>query len=70
MVLTGRAEADAINAAHDLGAHYVVKPVDQARIVRFVVDACKPQAARDGLDAIVARYVLSPAESDILRAQE
>ena len=36
MVLTGNVEAELINAVHDLGATYVVKPVDAARIRRFL----------------------------------
>jgi ActR/RegA family two-component response regulator len=35
MVLTGHVEPKLINAVHDLGATYVVKPVDAARIKRF-----------------------------------
>jgi ActR/RegA family two-component response regulator len=35
MVLTGSTEPELINAVHDLGAHYVVKPVDGSRIERF-----------------------------------
>jgi hypothetical protein len=35
MVLTGNVEPKLINAVHDLGATYVVKPVDAARIKRF-----------------------------------
>ena len=35
MVLTGNIEPDLINAVHDLGACYVVKPVEVARIERF-----------------------------------
>jgi CheY-like chemotaxis protein len=35
MVLTGSVEPDLINAVHDRGAGYVVKPVDGARIERF-----------------------------------
>jgi ActR/RegA family two-component response regulator len=35
MVLTGHVEPALINAAHDLGATYVVKPIDRDRIERF-----------------------------------
>lgn len=34
MVLTGNTEAELINAVYDLGASYVVKPVNSARIER------------------------------------
>ena len=67
MVLTGRAEPEAINTAYDLRADYVVKPVARARIERFLTRACKPSGARDGFAAIVAQYGLSGADVDILR---
>ena len=35
MVLTGHVEPALINAVHDLGATYVVKPIDRDRIERF-----------------------------------
>lgn len=36
MVLTGRVEAELINAVHDLGAQYTVKPIDERRVQRFL----------------------------------
>jgi DNA-binding NarL/FixJ family response regulator len=37
MVLTGYSEPTAINRAYDLGADYVVKPLDSARMRRFLL---------------------------------
>ena len=68
MVLTGCTEAATINAAHDLGAHYVVKPVESDRIARFVAGAIKiPVTSHRALEALAAQYGLSEAEVDILR---
>jgi len=36
LVLTGRTEASSINAAYDLNADYVVKPIAEARVRRFL----------------------------------
>jgi DNA-binding NarL/FixJ family response regulator len=36
MILTGHADPAAINLAHDLRAHYVVKPLDSARMHSFL----------------------------------
>ncbi len=66
MVLTGGTDAEAINSAYDLRADYVVKPVDRARVERFIVDTCKPSAVRNEFAAIVAEGCLSDAEADIL----
>jgi ActR/RegA family two-component response regulator len=46
MVLTGNVEPALINAVHDLGAHYVVKPIDVARIERFCLSVVAPQRAK------------------------
>jgi DNA-binding NarL/FixJ family response regulator len=68
MVLTGSIEAEAINTAHDLRATYVVKPLDGARIARFLADAAP---ATMSLATVVARwtsaYGLRAAEADVLR---
>ena len=44
MVLTGNVEPRLINAVHDLGACYVVKPVEVARIERFCFEITTPSA--------------------------
>ena len=49
MMLTGHAEPTAINRAYDLGADYVVKPIDLARIHRFL----RPRAV--GTDTLSER---------------
>lgn len=48
LVLTGRTEAASINAAYDLNADYVVKPIEEARVRHFldVAIQSKPLAAR------------------------
>lgn len=68
MVLTGSTKAESINAAHDLHATFVIKPVDSERIERFVHDvaqvACRLEPAiRDW----VSRHALSDAQADVLR---
>ena len=36
LVLTGHLEAELVNAVHDLGAQYTVKPLDDGRVQRFL----------------------------------
>jgi DNA-binding NarL/FixJ family response regulator len=68
LFLTGRADAETLNAAYDLGGHCVAKPVDTGRIRRFVADALKARvSACAALDALAARYEFSEAEVDVLR---
>jgi DNA-binding response OmpR family regulator len=45
LVLTGRTEACAINAAFDLDAHYAVKPIEESRVRRFLDVATAPASA-------------------------
>jgi CheY-like chemotaxis protein len=47
LVLTGRTEASAINAAFDLDAHYAVKPIDESRVRRFLDGATAPASFPD-----------------------
>jgi DNA-binding NarL/FixJ family response regulator len=68
MVLTGTADAPAINAAFDLDADYVVKPVQQSRIAKFLLSHQSFGARLDrSLAAWRQRYGLSDAETDVLR---
>jgi len=46
LVLTGRTEASSINAAFDLNADYVVKPIAEARVRHFLDVARHPARAR------------------------
>jgi DNA-binding NarL/FixJ family response regulator len=63
MILTGVADPVVINAAHDLGATCVIKPVEPARIRHFL-------QARSPVEIVlgewVAQYSLSDAEGDVL----
>lgn len=68
MVLTGDNQDAAANAAYDLRAYYVVKPVVTERIEAFLRDATSLEsgislAARQW----AARYGLSEAQTDLLR---
>jgi DNA-binding NarL/FixJ family response regulator len=76
MVLTAHHLDEAANTAHDLDADYVIKPVEGARIARFLQRASSgsPAAAgavRADLDRVVEEAIaeeeLSAAEGDILR---
>ncbi len=68
MVLTGMVDAEAINAAHDLQAHYVVKPFDSDRIQRFLADATSLGSRLEpALHGWAESYGLSEAEADVLR---
>jgi DNA-binding NarL/FixJ family response regulator len=55
MILTGYADPGAINAAHDLKADYVVKPLDPARMHRFL------------LSSVIAHHGLSEREQNVLQ---
>jgi DNA-binding response OmpR family regulator len=57
LVLTGRTEASAINAAFDLDAHYAVKPIEESRVRRFLDVATAPATAAD-------RVLAEPAPLD------
>ncbi len=68
MILTGAAEPEAINAAHDLHADYVVKPPVAGRIDRFLRSAASFSTRLTTLaGAWAERYALSEAEADIVR---
>lgn len=74
MVLTGTVEPGLINAVHDLGASYVVKPVDSARITRFVQEIVEapdigvsPATVPETLEGCIARLrALLPLRLDPL----
>ena len=67
MVLTGNNEDAAANAAYDLRAHYVIKPVVSERIEHFLRDAVSLDArVAPALQEWAARYGLSEAETDLL----
>jgi DNA-binding NarL/FixJ family response regulator len=68
MVLTGGMEPEAINAAHDLHAHYVMKPFTPERIQRFLADATSiAPRLEPALRGWVASYDLLESEADVLR---
>lgn len=74
MVLTGSVDAKAANAAYDLRAQYVIKPVARERIRRFLCEAAAHEAGADlsvhierAVDASAQSSGLSEAEHDILR---
>jgi DNA-binding NarL/FixJ family response regulator len=74
MVLTGSVDAKAANAAYDLRAQYVIKPVARDRIRRFLCEAAAHEAGADlsvhierSVDASARASGLSEAEHDILR---
>jgi DNA-binding NarL/FixJ family response regulator len=67
MVLTAWTEAETINAAFDMRAHYVVKPFAVERIKRFLADATSVASRLEpAFRAWVASYDLSEAEADVL----
>ena len=71
MVLTGNVEPRLINAVHDLGASYVVKPVDTARIERFCREVAAPWKAAPGAPASHApRVTPASLEGCIARLRE
>jgi DNA-binding NarL/FixJ family response regulator len=58
MVLTGQLDASFVNEAHDLRVHYVVKPVERARIERFCREASGSPGASvipESLDECISR---------------
>lgn len=63
MILTGWSDPVVINAAHDLGATCVIKPVNSERIRQFL-HARNP--IEIVLDVWVDRFSLSQAEGDVL----
>jgi DNA-binding NarL/FixJ family response regulator len=67
MVLTGSNEDAAANAAYDLRADYVIKPVVTKRIEHFLEDAISLDfRLASALRAWATRYGLSEAEKDLL----
>jgi DNA-binding CsgD family transcriptional regulator len=67
MVLTGFIARESVNAAYDLEAEYVAKPVHKARIARFLL--ARPDFEARLTQATAAwreRYGLSDAEADVL----
>ena len=68
IVLTGHNEDAVVNAATDLRAHCVIKPITTERIEHFLRDATAlDRRLERGLKDWVARYRLSEAEADLLR---
>ncbi|HEX8789931.1 MAG TPA: response regulator [Polyangiaceae bacterium] len=68
MILTAAVDAAAINAAFDLDADYVLKPLQPARIEKFLRSR-RDFGARveDAVTIWRQRYSLSEAEADVLR---
>jgi DNA-binding NarL/FixJ family response regulator len=67
MILTGNHHDEAANAAHDLRAHYVIKPVVTERIENFLRDATSlASRVAPALQEWAACYGLSRAEADLL----
>ncbi len=69
MVLTGNVDPGLINAVHDLGASYVVKPVDSARIARFCSEITTPKARGRGAGAS-GRSVPATLDGCVARLRE
>jgi DNA-binding NarL/FixJ family response regulator len=68
MVLTGNNRDSTANAAYDLRAHYVIKPVATKRIEQFLKDAVSLEShVSRALRQWTDRYGLSEAEADVLR---
>ena len=68
MVLTGSLEPESINTAFDLGAAYVIKPVQKARVKRFLLEhGSFALRLEHTMTAWRQRYALSEAEADVLR---
>ena len=68
IVLTGHAEKSVVNAAYDLRARCVIKPVVAERIEHFLTDAASLDWRLEReLEKWVGRYTLSVAEADLLR---
>ena len=68
MVLTGNNQDAVVNAAYDLRAHFVIKPVTTERIEHFLSDAASfDWRLERGLEEWVRRYALSEALADVLR---
>ncbi|HEY3820641.1 MAG TPA: response regulator transcription factor [Polyangiaceae bacterium] len=74
LVLTGHVDGDLINRAYDLGAEYVVKPIDRERLGRFLRMAASlrprtslPSRVDRVVSARAAAVGLSETEADVLR---
>ena len=68
MLLTGYIDSAVVNAAYDLNAMCVAKPVESERIDRFLREGQSPVHAADFVvDAWILRYDLSAAEGEVLR---
>ncbi len=70
LVLTGHMDHDVVNKTWELGAQYLLKPVDVALIDRFLSAAsAAPFQVRveRAVQAWVVRYGVSEAEADVLR---
>lgn len=68
MVLTGNMEKSVVNAAYDLRARCVIKPVVTERIEQFLRDAVSlDRRVGRSLEEWVWRYGLSEAEANLLR---
>jgi DNA-binding NarL/FixJ family response regulator len=67
LIVTGLLDHDVANTAFELGAKYLVKPVETAHVESFFHQAVEPAARlQSALDHSTARFGLSEAESDIL----
>lgn len=71
LIVTGAAQRDLTNRAQELGAEYLLKPVERSNLHAFL-GRCEAQvrAAPEelGVDAFVALYALTERESEIVRA--
>ena len=68
LILTGHIEKSVVNAAYDLRASCVIKPVVTERIEQFLSLAPSLECRLGrGMTEWVARYGLSEAEADLLR---
>ena len=68
MVLTGYVDPAVVNAAYDLNAICVAKPVVVDRIRRFLQDGEGAAGQADGvIDAWVTRHGLTRAEGEVMR---
>jgi len=66
MVLTGFRDAGAANVAFDLRAYYCEKPVDRARLVRFITELRAPTLLKLALERWTGEYRLTESEVCVL----
>jgi two-component system response regulator DesR len=64
LVLTGYSEAEEINAAYDLGADYVMKPFNAARIHQFIRTKVLSRHRSEPMGAVIA---LTQREREVIQ---